>query len=192
MNAVGVDAGRFSDRLANQNGMTEGEMMRYTHHYASPLGGILLASDGEGLTGLWFEGQKYYARGLGAEAREKDLPVFSQAARWLDTYFSGKEPDSTPPLRLIGTPFQITVWEKLLTIPYGETETYGGLARRCGLSGASARAVGSAVGRNPVSVIVPCHRVVGADGSLTGYAGGTGRKAKLLALERTVAGGRKL
>lgn len=166
--------------------------MRYTHHYASPLGDILLAADGEGLTGLWFEGQKYYARGLVAEAQEKDLPVFSQAARWLDTYFAGKEPELTPPLHLIGTPFQIMVWEKLLAIPYGGTGTYGDLARRCGLSGASARAVGGAVGRNPVSVIVPCHRVVGADGSLTGYAGGTGRKVKLLALERTVAGGREL
>ena len=166
--------------------------MRYIHHYLSPLGGILLAADGEGLTGLWFEGQKYFARGLDAEHEEKALPVFSQAARWLDTYFAGKKPESAPPLRLSGTPFQRAVWERLLEIPYGGTETYGELARQCGLSGASARAVGSAVGRNPVSVIVPCHRVVGADGSLTGYAGGIGRKARLLALERSVAGGLEL
>ena len=160
--------------------------MRYIHRCASPLGGILLAADGEGLTGRWFEGQKYYARGLDAEAREKNLPVFDQTARWLDLYFSGREPEFTPPLHLTGTQFQITVWNQLLTIPYGETETYGGLAMRCGLSAVSARAVGSAVGRNPVSVIVPCHRVVGADGSLTGYAGGTDRKRKLLALERKI------
>ena len=160
--------------------------MHYIHHYLSPLGDILLAADGEGLTGLWFEGQKYYARGLDAEHEEKDLSVFEQAARWLDIYFSGKEPEFTPPLRLTGTEFQLTVWRKLLTIPYGETETYGGLAMRCGLSAVSARAVGSAVGRNPVSVIVPCHRVVGADGSLTGYAGGTDRKTRLLALERKI------
>ena len=165
--------------------------MQYTRHYLSPLGDILLASDGEGLTGLWFEGQKFYARGLDAEHEEKSLPVFERAADWLDTYFSGKEPGYTPPLRLSGTPFQRRVWEKLLEIPYGGRETYGDLARRCGLSGAAARAVGGAVGRNPVSVIVPCHRVVGADGSLTGYAGGTERKAKLLALERPVAGGRE-
>ena len=167
--------------------------MRYIHRCASPLGGILLAADGEGLTGLWFEGQKFFARGLDVKYQEKDLPVFGQVVRWLDTYFRGKEPDFTPPLHLAGTPFQITVWRGLLTIPYGETETYGGLARRCGLSGGMARAVGGAVGRNPVSVIVPCHRVVGADGSLTGYAGGTGRKARLLELERsTVASGREL
>ena len=160
--------------------------MHYTHHYLSPLGGILLAADGEGLTGLWFEGQKYYARGLDAGAREKNLPVFDQTARWLDLYFSGREPEFTPPLHLTGTPFQITVWNELLTVPYGETETYGGLAVRCGFSEVSARAVGGAVGHNPVSVIVPCHRVVGADGSLTGYAGGTDRKRKLLALERKI------
>lgn len=164
--------------------------MRYTWHYASPLGGILLAADGEGLTGLWFEGQKYFARGLDAEHEEKLLPVFAQAARWLDTYFSGKEPDFTPPLHLPGTEFQRTVWQKLLAIPYGGTETYGGLARLCSRAGMTARAVGGAVGRNPVSIIVPCHRVVGARGSLTGYAGGIERKEKLLALERSVAVGR--
>lgn len=157
--------------------------MRYTHHYASPLGGILLAADGEGLTGLWFEGQKYYARGLDADHEEKLLPVFAQAARWLDTYFGGREPDFTPPLRLTGTKFQLAIWRGLLAIPYGATETYGGLARLCSRAGMAARAVGGAVGRNPVSIIVPCHRVVGADGSITGYAGGIDRKAKLLALE---------
>ena len=166
--------------------------MQYTRHYASPLGGILLAADGEGLTGLWFEGQKFYARGLDTEHEEKDLPVFGQAAHWLDTYFAGKEPDFTPPLHLIGTPFQLTIWQELLAIPYGRTETYGGLAQRCSRSDTTARAVGGAVGRNPVSVIVPCHRVVGADRNLTGYAGGTERKARLLALERSVASGREL
>jgi len=161
--------------------------MQYTSHYDSPLGGILLAADGESLSGLWFDGQKHFALGLDATRKDRALPVFAQAERWLDCYFSGREPDFTPPLRLRGTAFQLAVWRLLSEIPYGQTTTYGALARRLAAQGEmthpSARAVGGAVGRNPISLIVPCHRVVGADGSLTGYAGGADKKNRLLALE---------
>ncbi len=157
------------------------------HRYASPLGGITLSSDGTALTGLWFDGQKYFAAGLPAGCPEAMLPVFAQAEKWLDLYFSGKDPGFTPPLRPRGTAFRKAVWEFLLTIPYGETLSYGEIAVRLAEQGnrprPSARAVGGAVAHNPVSLIIPCHRVVGAGGRLTGYAGGTGRKAKLLALE---------
>ncbi len=156
--------------------------MRYTSQYQSPLGDILLAADDQGLTGLWFHGQKYFAQPLDEAAEEKALPIFAQTKQWLDLYFSGQEPDFTPPLHLIGTPFQQAVWNILLTIPYGETLTYGGIARV--LSQVSAQAVGGAVGRNPISIIVPCHRVVGAKGQLTGYAGGLDRKTALLRLEQ--------
>ncbi len=164
--------------------------MDYTHHYASPLGGITLASNGEGLTGLWFDGQKYFADTLAPEHTEKDLPVFGQAERWLNEYFSGRNPGFTPPLSLRGSPFRRAVWELLLQIPYGETRTYGELAAQIaahgGLASMSAQAVGGAVGHNPVSLIVPCHRVIGANGSLTGYAGGVDVKEKLLALEKGI------
>ena len=158
--------------------------MDYTWHYASPLGGIMLASDGQALTGLWFEGQRHFAASLDGEHEEKTLPVFDEAARWLDAYFGGREPGFTPPLRPRGTAFRRAVWEQLLTVPCGGTVSYGQLAARLGLPRAAARAVGGAVGRNPVSLIIPCHRVVGADGSLTGYAGRLERKRRLLALER--------
>ena len=161
--------------------------MDYTHHYDSPLGGITLASDGEALTGLWFDGQKYFGDTLGREHAEKPLPVFEEAVRWLDLYFSGKDPGFTPKLSTHGTPFREAVWEILRTIPFGETMTYGEIAARLastrGLAKMSARAVGSAVGRNPISLIIPCHRVVGAGGSLTGYAGGIDKKRFLLTLE---------
>lgn len=161
--------------------------MQYIHHYQSPLGKILLAADDKGLTGLWFEGQKYFARGLEAEHEEREIPVFEQAEGWLETYFSGKEPDFQLPLHFTGTEFQNQVWEILLTIPYGQTMTYGEVAGRLaakrGLPHMSAQAAGSAVGHNRLSIIVPCHRVVGADGSLTGYAGGMDRKVRLLKLE---------
>ena len=154
--------------------------MTYTQHYDSPLGGILLAADDVGLTGLWFDGQKYFARGLYNERIEQETSVLAEAKRWLDIYFTGKKPDFTPPLHLIGSDFRRRVWKRLLEIPYGQTTTYGALLG----DGASARAVGGAVGRNPISIIVPCHRVIGAGGSLTGYAGGMERKIRLLALER--------
>lgn len=161
--------------------------MELTTRYDSPLGRILLAADGEGLTGLWFEGGKYFAAGLGPDSREGDTPALEAAKRWLDTYFSGGVPDFLPALHLRGTPFQLDVWALLLGIPYGKTTSYGELARklsaRRGLRRMSAQAIGGAVGRNPVSIIVPCHRVVGAGGGLTGYAGGIEKKAALLRLE---------
>lgn len=129
---------------------------------------------------MWFEGQAHFGATLDGPRDEGWLPVFDDAIRWLDSYFGGYIPANTPRLRLQGTPFQLRVWEALLEIPYGETETYGALARRLG---SSPRAVGGAVGRNPVSLIVPCHRVVGAGGSLGGYAAGPDRKARLLQLE---------
>lgn len=156
--------------------------MLFTTLYHSPLGEILLAADDTGLTGLWFAGQKYFAAGL-ADAAEGETEAIRAARRWLDEYFSGREPGFTPPLSLAGTPFQRRVWAALLEIPYGGTVTYGELAAKLGTS---PRAVGSAVGRNPVSVIVPCHRVLGADGSLTGYAGGVEKKLRLLRLEGAV------
>lgn len=168
--------------------------MFYTANYASPLGKILLAADDTGLTGLWFEGQKYFARGLGEVREESSLPVLDRAKQWLDLYFEGKAPDFSVPLHLLGTPFQQQVWKLLLAIPYGQTRTYGQLAEQLaekgGLEHMAARAVGSAVGRNPVSIIVPCHRVVSAAGSLTGYAGGIQRKAALLRLEHLAVGAR--
>ncbi|MGN0777096.1 MAG: methylated-DNA--[protein]-cysteine S-methyltransferase [Candidatus Ventricola sp.] len=161
--------------------------MQFTGRYASPLGGILLAADDIGLTGLWFEGQKYFAQTLDAAHEERELPLLDDARRWLDQYFSGRAPDFTLPVHLTGTAFQCEVWDILCAIPYGRTTTYGAiaaqLAKRRGLASMSAQAVGSAVGHNPVSIIVPCHRVVGTHGSLTGYAGGVDRKRSLLMLE---------
>ena len=153
--------------------------MTDTMHYDSPLGGILLAADEEGLTGLWFEAQRYFAAKLPPEHEEGTMPVLGDACRWLDVYFSGREPDFTPKLHLIGSDFRQAVWALLLQIPYGQTTTYGALAKQL--------AVGGAVGHNPVSIIVPCHRVVGSDGSLTGYAGGIDKKIRLLTLENAEA-----
>ena len=161
--------------------------MQYISHYQSPLGDILLAADSAGLTGLWFEGQKYFALYLDKEHEEKELPVFEEAKRWLDIYFSGKNPDFQVPLHFTGTDFQNEVWEILYAIPYGQTTTYGEiaaqLAKKRGLPRMSAQAVGGAVGHKEISIIVPCHRVVGASGSLTGYAGGIEKKIELLRLE---------
>ena len=160
--------------------------MDFIHHYESSLGSITIASDGEALTGLWFDGQRHFGGTLSADRQETFLPVFAEADRWLDRYFSREIPDFTPPLNLRGTSFRLLVWKQLLLIPYGQTLSYGQLADRLSVRTGcrvSARAVGGAVGHNPVSLIVPCHRVVGADGRLTGYAGGTGRKAALLRME---------
>ena len=162
--------------------------MDYIHHYESPLGGITLASDGEVLIGLWFDGQKYFADTLDREHTEKVLPVFEQTVRWLDIYFSGRAPDFTPPLSMKTTQFRKAVWEIMLTIPYGKTMTYGEIADRIakekGLVRMSTQAVGGAVGHNSISLIIPCHRVVGTNGSLTGYAGGIDKKVKLLTMEK--------
>ena len=161
--------------------------MQYISHYRSPLGYLLLAADDTGLIGLWFEGQKYFALHLDKEREERALPLFERVKEWLNLYFSGKKPDFSVPLHLIGTEFQKEVWEFLLAIPYGQTTTYGEiagkLAAKKGLPHMSAQAVGGAVGHNPISILVPCHRVVGANGNPTGYAGGIDRKVKLLTLE---------
>ena len=210
--------------------------MKFISYYDSPLGKITLASDGAGLCGLWFEGEKYYAHALAANGengkfcahtliasekfftrdfavkdtgekphainlsaqggsgkfcaneqneqsgyfKEKNLAVFDQTRRWLDLYFSGREPSFTPALNPMGSAFRRAVWEILLKIPYGKTTTYGQIAREIaaarGLAKMSAQAVGGAVGHNEISIIIPCHRVVGTHGSLTGYAGGIDRK----------------
>ena len=161
--------------------------MQFTSSYQSPIGKILLAAEEAGLTGLWFEGQKYFALRLDAEHEERETPILAKAKKWLDIYFSGKQPEFAVPLRFAGTPFQNEVWKILLSIPYGKTMTYGEIARkiaaRKGLARMSAQAAGGAVGRNEISIIIPCHRVVGTNGSLTGYAGGIEKKIKLLLLE---------
>ena len=147
----------------------------------------MLASDGEALTGLWFDGQKHFANTLNGDSEEKELPIFAETCRWLDIYFSGKDPGFTPCLRVETTPFRKSVCEIMLTIPFGKTVTYGEIAiqvsREKGVGQMSAQAVGGAVGHNPISLIIPCHRVVGTNGNLTGYAGGLDKKVKLLQLE---------
>lgn len=160
------------------------------HEYHSPLGEITLASDGEYLTGLWFEKNRFFGETLSKEITAKDdLPVFEQTDRWLDMYFSGKEPDFTPPLFVRGSDFRRRVCGIMLEIPYGHTRTYRDIAAQIaserGMTRMSAQAVGGAVGHNPISVIIPCHRVVGTNGNLTGYGGGIERKVKLLELEKT-------
>ena len=163
--------------------------MVYTCKYKSPLGDILLAADEEGFTGLWFEGQKYFANTLPDEHVSQETEILTQAKKWLDVYFSGEEPKFTPLLHPAGSEFRQAVWQILLQIPYGQTVTYGEIARRMAemknTSHMSAQAVGGAVGHNEISIIIPCHRVVGTNGSLTGYAGGIDKKISLLELEHT-------
>ena len=149
--------------------------------YESPLGSLLLAADQTGLTGLWFVGQKYFPSFSDGDFFENETPVLTEAKHWLSLYVSGKEPDFLPSLHPQGSSFRQAVWNVLLTIPRGQTMTYGEIARR--LNVRSAQAVGGAVGHNPISILIPCHRVVGSDGSLTGYAGGLARKEWLLHLE---------
>lgn len=163
--------------------------MLYFLRYDSPLGGMTLVSRGEALEGAWFEGQKYELAGVsGMPAEQRRIPVLADASAWLDSYFSGGRPSpGSLPLAPQGSAFRQEIWQMLCGIPYGETVTYGELAgeyaRRHGLTSMSAQAAGGAVGHNPISVIIPCHRVVGANGSLTGYAGGLERKRWLLRLE---------
>lgn len=154
----------------------------------TPLGDMVALAQGEYLCGLWFVGQKHEPAGEGDWLHEPEYPLFAELRRQLEAYFGGRLREFDLPLAPEGTPFQLTVWELLRTIPHGMTTTYGALAGRLAQQRegrtTSARAVGSAVGRNPISIIIPCHRVVGADGSLTGYAGGLQRKTALLAMER--------
>lgn len=167
--------------------MTDIYQKAYTSVYSSELGDILLAADEIGLTGLWFFGQSYFADTLPAEQIAQETPILAQAKEWLDEYFSGKEPDFTPTLHPMGSPFRQAVWKLLLQIPYGQTTTYGEIARQLeklqNRPHMSAQAVGGAVGHNGISIIIPCHRVVGTKGSLTGYAGGLDKKMALLELE---------
>ena len=173
--------------------------MEYTYKYESPLGEMTIASDGEAITGIWFAGQKYFGSTLQDPVQDSvqdpavhghEPAVIKEAISWLDAYFEGKDPGPVPAIRFSSTKFREEVWKLLLEIPYGHTMTYGEiasvLAKRNGKSHMSAQAVGGAVGHNPISIMIPCHRVVGADGSLTGYAGGVERKAALLELEASV------
>lgn len=161
--------------------------MFFISKYKSPVGEITIASNGEMLTGLWLDGQKNFADTLLENYEEKDLPVFEQTKKWLDIYFSGKAPDFTPPLDMGGiSPFRKRVWEIMLEIPFGQTSTYGKIAKQIAEETGkkvSAQAVGGAVGHNSISLVIPCHRVVGTNGGLTGYAGGIDKKIKLLRLE---------
>lgn len=163
--------------------------MLYQTTYSSPIGRLTLASDGENIVGLWMAEQKYFGASVKGELCPKDdLPIFGAASNWLDAYFAGKKPENVSlPLAPIGGDFRQKVWKLLLEIPYGEVTTYGELAKKIAVSigrqKMSAQAVGGAVGHNPISIIIPCHRVVGSNGSLTGYAGGIAKKIKLLELE---------
>ena len=164
--------------------------MLYTYQYSSPLGKIIFASDGISITGLWFDGQKYFDVSILNKSEKINLPVFEETKQWLDIYFGGRAPDFTPKLNPEGTLFRKSVWDILLTIPFGKTMTYGEIADKIaaqtGIRKMSAQAVGSAVGHNPISIIIPCHRVIGSDGNLTGYAGGIDIKAFLLKMEKSL------
>ena len=156
----------------------------YVDTYSSPLGQITLSSDGTSLTGCWFEGQRHFGRTLSGACETKAVSVFDDAKRWLTVYFQGEEPPFLPRISFPrgASAFQLKVWHTLLEIPYGATGTYKDVAQKVG--GASwCRAAAGAIGRNPISLFVPCHRVIGSDGSLTGYAGGLERKEWLLRLE---------
>ena len=162
--------------------------MDYTYHYTSPIGGITVASNGESLTGLWFDGQKYFASTLSQRHMEKQLPVFDRTCEWLDLYFSGKSPDFMPPVFMYVSNFRRDVYEILMTIPFGETMTYKEvadlIAKKHRIISMSAQAVGGAIAHNPISLVIPCHRVIGTNGKLTGYAGGLDKKEWLLDMEK--------
>ena len=164
--------------------------MIYISHYPSPLGDILLASKNNELIGLWFEGQKYYLASINEEMQEKnDEEIFLKTKNWLDRYFKGRQPNIKElSLNPIGSDFRKKVWKILCDIPYGKTITYKEIAEKLakekGLKSMSAQAIGGAVGHNPISIIIPCHRVVGSNGKLTGYAGGLDKKEYLLKLEK--------
>ena len=164
--------------------------MIYSTHYNSPLGDILLASKDNKLIGLWIEGQKYYLSNLKEEIKENgEEEILTKTKKWLDRYFKGDKPDIHElELNPIGSEFRQEVWGILKRIPYGKTITYNDIAKEIankrGIERMSAQAVGGAVGHNPISIIIPCHRVVGSNGSLTGYAGGINKKVYLLKHEK--------
>lgn len=159
--------------------------MNYMCKYNSEIGNIIIVSDGENLTGLWFEGQKHFLNLF--EEQKEELEIFTKTKKWLDIYFSGKKPEFSIPVLFSGTEFRVKVWNILKEIPYGEVITYGDIAKRLaeekGIKKMSAQAVGAAVGHNPISIIVPCHRVIGNNNNLTGYAGGLDKKKRLLEIE---------
>lgn len=165
--------------------------MYYSTIYPSPLGKITLAcgDSGTSVVGLWLEGQKYFGNSIpGAMIENNDAPVFSEVKQWLDRYFAGEKPIiSDLTLAPLGSEFRQVIWKLLCQIPYGEVVSYGEIAKKAavnlGKKSISSQAVGGAVGHNPISIIIPCHRVVGSNGSLTGYAGGISTKIKLLELE---------
>lgn len=162
--------------------------MLFRKQYNSPLGEMMMLSDGAGLTNLNFIDDKFYPADLVRQVQEAQLPVFDATAKWLDAYFAGRDPGALPPLALQGSEFRRQVWQLLLQVPYGGLTTYKELAQKIaaqrGSTNMSAQAVGGAVGHNPICIMVPCHRVIGTSGSLTGYAGGLWRKEKLLQLEQ--------
>lgn len=164
--------------------------MDYIQEYNSPLGSITIASDEASVTGIWFENSRFFSKALSGKYINQATAAAEQAVHWLDIYFNNKIPDFTPPLLLKGTDFRMAVWKILLDIPYGETVSYGDIAKtvaeKQGIAKMSAQAVGNAVGHNPISIIVPCHRVVGSKGGLTGYSGGIERKKALLDIESNV------
>ncbi|MDU9418442.1 methylated-DNA--[protein]-cysteine S-methyltransferase [Staphylococcus lloydii] len=162
--------------------------MQFKRSYKSPVGNLTITTDGENITGLWFENQQNYETLLNDTVKEQYQPIFDKVTHWLDEYFSGNKPTVNFSLKPTGTDFRMNVWSKLREIPYGETVTYGDIAQQIaterGQSNMSAQAVGGAVGSNPISIIIPCHRVVGANGSLTGFGSGIDRKIKLLNNEK--------
>ena len=164
--------------------------MLYKTYYKSPIGNLILVSDGDNLVGLYMENQKYYLNGIKQELTSKDnLQVFENTKKWLDRYFAKEKPSIKEiPIAPKGGEFRQKVWKILCEIPYGQTITYGEIAKRIAKQmnkeKMSAQAVGNAVGHNPISIIIPCHRVIGKNGSLTGYAGGIERKKMLLELEK--------
>ena len=169
-------------------------MTYFTEYETGLIGTLTLASDGKSITGCWFDNDRYFGYGVdGAAERHDDLPVFDQARSWLDRYFAGEAPNPRElPLDARATAFQMRVREAMLDIPYGQTTTYGAIAERIAKETGkrqSARAVGGAVGHNPLCLIVPCHRVVGANGSLTGFGGGLDTKVKLLEHEHAMQDG---
>lgn len=190
MKRTGSDAVKGKDRNMDRNRRVGSlENMLYTMYYHSPIGELLLAEKDGALAGVWMEGQKYFPQSLHMEMEEKeDSKVLNETREWLDRYFRGERPRIDELLLApLGSGFRREVWKILCEIPYGEVTTYGEISRKIaknrGIGRMSAQAVGGAVGHNPISIIIPCHRVVGADGSLTGYAGGIQRKIRLLELE---------
>jgi len=161
------------------------EEITFTAFFDTPLGRMQAAARGNAVTGLWFIGQKYFPADAGSWLPGKDNPVFISLGNWLKDYFAAKKPEISFPVSPMGTDFQQAVWKLLMKIPYGKTTTYGAITAKLQAEGkkASAQAVGGAVGHNQVSILIPCHRVMGADGRLTGYAGGLDKKKALLELE---------